>query len=360
MTLVLGNILLWLIRFGILAMSHKDRKNTLDLSYDYIGHFGSYAIAFTLLISTLAWFTAQTTLASHALTFLIPINEGPNINLFIQMSVALGILSTLLCMEGIVVLRFLSVISLPFLIIALIIILFTSPNATIPPSTLPFTLAGLPLVLGTNLGITADLPTFFRHSRSWKSSIAALSMIQIVSLALGIGALYLGSIIKPWFGLDEHAAFLYAATPLRMSLIVLIGVSAICANVANVYSASVGWEVIAPVLAGRKEYLILGLGLTLIFILIGDIVSMELLLNMTDAALVNLTLIFILGYLIRKFHHHSPSPKLRGLYFLSWSLATLLNMLQICHLILPHLSSLLISSAIILMTILMTPLFSSR
>ncbi|MBP9842188.1 MAG: hypothetical protein KBC64_07180 [Simkaniaceae bacterium] len=360
LTLILGNILLWFIRFGILSMSHPGRKSTLDLSRDYIGHFGSYAIAFALLLSTLAWFTAQTTLASHALTFLIPINEGPNINLFIQMSVALGILSTLFCMEGIVVLRYLSVICLPLLILALIVVLWASPSVSIAPTTLPFTLIGLPLVLGTNLGVTADLPTFFRHSRSWKTSLYALTIIQIMSLLLGISALYLSSIIKPWFGIDEHSTFLYAAMPLRLALIILIGISAVCANVANVYSASVGWEVIAPILAGRKEYLILGLGLTLIFILIGDLFPMELLLNITDAALVNLCLVFILGFLLRKFSHHIPSSKLQYMYFSSWALASFLNTFQLLGWMLPGILPVLLSVIIFIFTALMAPIFSSH
>ncbi len=67
---------------------------------------------------------------------------------------------------------------------------------------------------------------------------------------------------------------------LDFSLIVFVFLSVICANVANVYSASVGWEVLAPsALVGRKEYLILGLGLTVIFIFVSNLFSVELLLN---------------------------------------------------------------------------------
>src|SRR5882672_6201963 len=67
-TVIVGNAILWFLRLGILSMSHTHRKSTLDISRDYLGHFGSYFIAILLIASTFAWFITQTTAASDALT----------------------------------------------------------------------------------------------------------------------------------------------------------------------------------------------------------------------------------------------------------------------------------------------------
>lgn len=345
LTLILANIILWFIRFGIISMSFRGRKSTLDVARDYLGKIGSYCIAFVLLASTLAWFIAQTTLAAKAINFFIPLKENVAINQFVQISVVLGICSTLLCMEGMPVLKWLSVIALPIVLVAFILALITIPIEFATDGKNVISLQGLALVLGTNLGITADLPTFFRHSGSWKNSVKALTIIQIMTLLLGVGALFFGSLIHPWLGIKEGADF--ENTLLKSSLIVIVFVSVICANVSNVYSASVGWELVAPVLAGRKEYLILGLGLTIIFILIANIFSMDLLLQTTDVCLVNLALVLILSFIIRRFEHHPPDLFEKTTYCIAWVVASLVNILQFLNVIAWE-STLLVATTLIL------------
>ncbi|NGX41137.1 MAG: hypothetical protein KR126chlam4_00975 [Candidatus Anoxychlamydiales bacterium] len=275
LTLLIGNIILWIIRYAIIIMGHDGRKSVLDVAYVYLGKFGTYFIAILLLVATLAWFVMQTTIATNALNTLFPIKEPEEINKFAQIGVFIGIICTLLCMNGMVLLRWLSVISFPIILIAFIAIIFTS-NPTIPADvTSGISLAGLPIILGTNLGITADLPTFFRHSNSLKDSLYALTAIQLFTLVFGLAALFLGAAITPWLGTHQNISFTSPSLILKISLISLIFFSTICTNVANVYSASVGWELIAPILAGIKEYLILGLGLTIIFILIANIFSLN-------------------------------------------------------------------------------------
>lgn len=351
LTLLVGNALLWVIRLGIVAMSHKDRKSTLDISREYVGEFGGYLIALLLLASTLAWFIVQTTIASNSLTFLIPVHEASSINRFVQTSVLLGIISTLCCMEGIVALRWLTTFSFPILVIALSVIIFVVPHPKITFDNISISLSGLFLLLATNLGVTADLPTFFRHSRSWKSSMRALVIIQIVSFFLGVGGLYLGEIINPWFGIYEKENIILTMDWPKIFLLILIFVSAICANVGNVYSASVGWELIAPIFAGRKEYLILGLGSTIIFILVGNIFSLDVMLMVTDNSLVNLCIILVIGYLLSLFNKAAPDFTQQVTYFIAWLLATAFNVLYATHLIRPIQIPLIVEITIILIVI---------
>lgn len=348
-TLILGNALLWVIRYFIIIMSYKERKSTLDISLDYVGKVGGYFVAIFLLLSSVFWYIEQTTLASNALIFLVPIHENAEISKFIQYSVLLGIISTLLCMDGIVIIRWLCVVLLPLLGVAFVCTLFFSSTPALDFKDNGMYFAGLPLVLGTNLGVTADLPTFFRHAKSKMACIHALTIIQLISLALSIAGIFLGTVIKPWFGVSQEQFTGSYNTLLRISLSALVFFSVVCANVANVYSASVGWEIIAPVLAGRKEYLILGLGLSAVYILTGDLFSTSSFLDAADSGLVNLCIVLILGYFVSK----AFPTKLyeHWVYFIGWLLATLLNILQSFKVILPNISLTIAGPAVIILII---------
>ena len=329
-TLIIGNLILWTIRLAIICMSHEGRKNVLDVSYEYLGRFGSYFIAILLLVSTLAWFVVETTVASDALVRLIPMEGGMGINQFFQIGVLLGILSTLLCMDGMIVLRWFSTLCLPVLFIALLGVLFNASYEIPPQKTHSISLAGLPIFLATNLGVSADLPTFFRHSHSLRSSLNALTAIQLVSLAIGLVGLFLGSIIVPWNGIATTMDFQSASWALKGSLTVLIFLSVIAANVCSVYSASVGWELVAPALAGIKEYLLIGLGASIGFVLITNVFSLNFLEIATGACLVNLCLIFVIAYLLRFVSRRPPATRYeQNTYFIAWFLSSLANMFQI-------------------------------
>jgi len=169
LTIIVGNTILWFIRLGIIAMGYTKRQSTLGIARDYLGKTGSYFVAMLLLLSTLFWFITQTTTGSLSITHLLHIEESARINQFMQVGVLLGTLSTLFCMGGIVLLRKLSMFAFPILAIAFIMILYLLPERSLSTNSHSLSLAGLTLVLATNLGITADLPTFFRHSRSWQN-----------------------------------------------------------------------------------------------------------------------------------------------------------------------------------------------
>jgi purine-cytosine permease-like protein len=328
LTILIGNAIMWFIRFGIIAMSYEGRKSALDLAREYLGRTGSYFIAILLLVSTFAWFIAQTTAASTTLTQLITIRENPEIDQFIQVSVLLGLFSTLLCMNGMVLLRRLSIVSFPILLLMFLCILYALPHNP-QMNTNPLSLSGLALVLATNLGTTSDMPTFFRHSKSWEESIKALTLTQLISLVFGLASLFLGSIVNGFFEINNTLILSENSLLLRASLLIFIFLTAVCTNVANVYSASVGWELVAPrTLIGKREYLILGLSLTILFILLSNIFSPMYLLETSDSALVNFCLVLVAAYLHIRFRGIKPARFQRLVYFSAWLLSTAANIAQ--------------------------------
>jgi purine-cytosine permease-like protein len=330
-------------------MSYEKKQSTLDISREYMGNIGNYFIAILLLASTFAWFVTQTTSASTSITGLLSLNEDPNIDQFFQVSVFLGILSTFFCMGGMALLRKLSTFCFPVLVIAFFVVLYTLPRNSAYENTNPLSLYGLALVLATNLGITADLPTFFRHSHSWGASIRALTIVQLASLTLGLCSLALGPIISGVFEIDHAAVVSSGNHILRGTIIGFILLSVVCANVANVYAASVGWELVAPkALVGRKELFILGLGLTTIFILITGLFSLEFLLDFSDDSLVNLSLVLLFGYIISRLQKSPPRFFEQMTYFSAWLFATVVNFFQALAVMLSGYTSIAVSTAVII------------
>jgi len=331
LTILIAYAILWFIRLGIVLMSHEKRQSTLDISRAYLGNVGSHFIGVLLLVSTLAWFIVQTTAATRTLTHLLVIRENPNIDQFVQVGVFLGVCSTFLCMKGIVALREFTKWVFPVFILAFVAALWSSPFPMPKAGETVFSLSGIGIILATNLGITADLPTFFRHSQSLRTSVIALTVIQLVSLALAVCGLYIGSVLTGSFEINEAAVLGTGSALLRVSLIVFVFLSVLCANVANVYSASVGWEVVAPsALVGHKEYAILGFGLTLFFLLASELFSMQFLLSVSDYSLVNLCVVLILGYVIARITKKRPGFFDQGVYFAAWLLSTGVNTWQFC------------------------------
>lgn len=327
LTLLLGNGILWVIRLIIVQMSYSNRKSTLDISQDYFGKLGSYFIAILLIASSLAWFITQTTWASHALVDFLPLSEKGGINRFFQVSVILGILSTFLCLDGIVTLRRYATFAFPVLFIVLVALIFFSPSPSFPVENDTVGIVGLPFLLSTSIAISAEFPTFFRHSRSKRESLIALTVIQLISFVIGLAVFFLGNSLDLFLGIELDGIPSSQNLISNVLLIILMVLLVVSSNVANVYSASVGWELIAPkALTGRKEYLILGLGLTTVFICIANLVSLDFLLEFSDNSLINLCGLLVVAYSLKKIEdNRDPSFSRKVIYFLAWAIATILN-----------------------------------
>ena len=296
--LFFGNIVIWLFAFSIVQMSANTTKNTLDNVRDYLGSTGSWTVGIVLLISTLAYYVTQTNLTTEIILSLFPFKEGYAINQFFQFGVVLGIVSVLSIMPGINGLRWLATIAFPIIMLAFLGLLFFIPSSNPLTVTILPSLGSIAIALGTSLSVAVDYPTFFQHSKSKKSSIIAVTAIQIITFLIGIGGLYLGQYIGATHNLSGWDVVINDALFVKILFFLMVVLSCLCVNTVNVYSASIAWELIAPkILLGKKEYTILGLGLTSFFILTTGILSVEFLLTLTAGPLTNLCFILVCGYL---------------------------------------------------------------
>lgn len=354
LVLLISNIISWVIRYYLIVMCSNGRKSVMDIVEDYFGRVwilgrgGVYLIAVLLLLTAMALFLEGTTLQSNALVSLFPLNEGPDIDPFMQIGVLIGILSTIFCARGMVVLRKLSTAALPIILIALGILVMTSFSSIefIPHRS--FSLSALPKVLAINLAVTADLPTFFRHSRSWNSSMKALTAIQILSFLIGIAGLYLVSMINPSSGIPNVTGIISTDSFSKLAFILLVVFSGIGANISNIYASSVGWETFAPLsLVGKKEYLIIGFLITLFYLSVAGLIPTGVFVSITSDSVVNLTIVFVLGFFISKLLTRPLDRSDRSILFFSWLISTVLNIGQNIGVVPFETSSLVISCLLI-------------
>lgn len=317
--LLFSSLLIWLLSYAIISMTANTTKNTLENTHDYLGHMGTYLVAFTLLTATIASFVLQTNDATLVVLRMLPITSAYHVNTFIQIGVGFGVISTLASMEGMKSLRWVALIFFPLLLTAFLIFLLFIPRNLSPVSiTSNFSLYSLVIALAVSLSVAVDYPTFFRHSLSKRSSLLAISLIQIISFLIGIGGLYLGKYIDLKTHISGWHAVFSTQLFLQILFLILIIISCLCVNMVNIYSASIAWEVVVPILAGRKEYTILGLGLTSAFVLITYLIPMHLMLKITEIILSNLCLVLVIGYLGKLWNRGVIAQSDKVIYCLAW------------------------------------------
>lgn len=317
--LLISTLLVWLLSYAIISMTAKTTKNTLENTRDYLGPAGAYLGAFTLLTSTIAWFILQTNAATLIVLRIVPIANYYHVNTFLQIGVGLGVLSTVACMEGINGLRRVATVALPIILAAFLGFLFLIHRSTDPVAIAKqFSIASLTLALAISLSAAVDYPTFFRHSRSKQDSIRAITLIQSITFLLGVGGLYLGKYIELSAHISGWGAVFTNQEIVQILFLIIIVLSCLCVNMVNVYSASIAWEMIVPIFAGRKEYTILGLGLTSAFVLITNLLPMHLMMEITEIILSNLCLVLVFGYLGKLWNHEAVRKLDKILYCLGW------------------------------------------
>ncbi|NGX53299.1 MAG: hypothetical protein K1000chlam4_00007 [Chlamydiae bacterium] len=322
--LLAGSILVWLVALTIITMTANTTKSTLDNTKDYLGRLGAYIVALTLITSTIGWFVLQTNVATKIILTLVPIVNSTHINSFLQIGVGLGILSTISCMEGMRGLRWVALISFPILLTAFGLFLFFIPTTATPISMLsPSSTGLLAFAFGTSLSISVDYPTFFRHSVSKRQSLIAVSAIQLITFLMGVGGLYLGDYIELTSHIQGWHVIFTGQLFMQILFLILVVLSCLCVNMVNVYSASIGWEMVVPIFAGRKEYTILGLGLTSAFVLTTNIIPMHFLMKITEVILSNLCLVLVFAYFGKKLLNRPVVPRLdQALYLIGWILGS--------------------------------------
>jgi cytosine permease len=220
-------------------------------------------------------------------------------DLIIRIGAALGFLSALLSMGGIKIIKWVNIISLPFLIFYHLFSIMTSENDIILNYDLNISLPIINSIILFFLPGTINLPTFFRHSRSLADSYLALTLMAIFYTFFQISSFWLkvNESIVPDFSYYINSKIL-----LNYFFIIFIILITISNLLVNIYFASASWEFIAKIFnqkfKGSKEYAIIGLIGTAAYTFIQISSPMKLLIDLANLFLANLGFVLIMTFLL--------------------------------------------------------------
>jgi purine-cytosine permease-like protein len=300
-SILLGNLILWLIGISVISMVERSQANAIDNFKNYVGNYGGIFAALVLIAAFLNWFAFQINFSIAELQCLFKFDhEGTGI----RIGAALGVLTALLSVGGIRLLKWLSVFSLP--------LLFCYHLYSVLTSNVSFSFKGtwglsFPAVIMTVLMLlpgVINFPTFFRHARSKVHSYLAISLIYLLISFFEISMIWMRFSIRDGGGLILIAFF----------VILLL---TIC-NLLNIYLASACWKVFVPQYGGGKEFAIIGLMGTLTYTFIQISTPVQFLMDLTNAYLSSLGVVLLMAYLIRIIVRHRPRPFEKMISFAAW------------------------------------------
>lgn len=171
--IVIGNIFLFTLSVVYVVMTVRNRKTTMENAKEYFGDSGGKLFSMMMALSLTGWFAVQLNL--------ITIGLGQLGLSFIGLNLLVGAVITITALRGIKSLQTLSDISVPFLIATLCCTLWKSDIKTIE---LPFTFSAISMVIAASIAAVVDLPTYFRHAKSERDGIIAVSVLFLLAIPL--------------------------------------------------------------------------------------------------------------------------------------------------------------------------------
>lgn len=172
-SIVIANLILWLISIIIISMSYKTRSNAVQNVNNYMGKYGAYFKRFILSTAFLLWFPYQLQSTLPLLEVYFSTKTLP------FLGIGLALLTTFLSVGGIRFIKWSCTISFPVVFFYYIYALVNRPDSSPEISSFGISLTAVLTSLGVFLPFAVNSPTFFRHSRSRADSYLSLTLIAI-------------------------------------------------------------------------------------------------------------------------------------------------------------------------------------
>jgi len=315
-SILIGNIILWLIGLGIIQMSNSEVNAIVNIG-DYLGKWSKFISALLIGTSFLIWFTLQSKSFSTLLgeVLLVPTRQE------LRLGAVMGVLTAILSMGGIKFIKWFNTISLPLLLLILTSLFFSSHHTKYANSyILTFSFSSILTIMMVTLPGIINLPTFFRHSRSKSHSFLALTMMTLFVALIQSFSVFLN--ISGPKGLASYNTI----------LIIIFGIiSLLSINIVNIYLASGVWEVITRRPADPRDYAAIGLVGTGAFAVLQALPAMTFLENSVNGFIACVGVILMIAFLIRIIVQHRPRKLERFISNSCWFIgcaASLISLIQ--------------------------------
>ncbi len=319
-SIIVGNLILWLIGLGIISMAYQDRINAVENIKNYIGKTGGILIALVLLFAFLAWYALQINHTIDTLGKLIHSNDQTSKNISIRIGAGFGFLTALLAIGGIKLLKRITLICLPLFIIYHFYSIFSS-DYSLASWTWSLSFPAIMITVLLLLPGIINLPTFFRHAHSRADSYLGLIFMTIFNTFLECSAIWIDFGQKLPAKDHLHYVTLYI-TPILIIILLLT-----CNNLMNIYFASACYETFIPHFSGTKGHAIMGLLGTAVYTFVQISPPIEFMVDLLNCYISNIGLVLLISFLIRVFIRHRPRRKEKLITLSSWIVGSMFGTL---------------------------------
>lgn len=250
-----GNAIVVLLALLMLWMTKHHPLTTMENAKRYFGPKATKWLGLCFIIALVGWFALQLNVVAQSVLYAFGI-EGTIVSALVTL--ALGAAIILGSLKGMRFLSHLSGVCALALIATLGVSFWLLPTAPLPQfSSLLFSPAAVSLVFGSVLVAIIDMPSYFRHMRSFKEGVLAVICVFGIAVPLleGIGLYFAMHYTAP----DLLAALLQPnALVWKAWVILFVAIAGWSTNHCNLYSAHMGTVALFPRL--KDSHVILGLG----------------------------------------------------------------------------------------------------
>lgn len=245
-----GNVLLLMMGVVSASSSALHRKSTAECAIDVFGSKGKELFAGAMVFSMIGWFAIQLNIMTSSF-------EGLQ-DYGIIFNILLGCIITIIGIRGMSSLNALATLSMPFLLMTIGYALYSVNGSPMILQNEELTLSGMSLVLACGIAAVIDLPTFFRLATTRQDGIIAACLLfgLVLPLVEGVG-LYLFMHSQ-----GEHLLQVLVLPNSGMLwkgwVITFLILAGWTTNNANLYSATVSLETLAPRLSEKSRTLLIG------------------------------------------------------------------------------------------------------
>ncbi|MBI3508796.1 MAG: hypothetical protein HY069_04115, partial [Chlamydiia bacterium] len=176
-SILVGNLMLWLIAMAIISMAFEGRSNAIENARSYLGKYGAFFMAFVLLLAFLNWYVLQINASVPLIGRYFQIEDRASI---VRIGVGLGFLTALLSVDGIRIIKWATTATLPAILAYYVYAMIESNVVSHPLPSWGLSLSAILYAILIFLPGIVNLPTFFRHAKTRANGYLALTLMTLL------------------------------------------------------------------------------------------------------------------------------------------------------------------------------------
>ncbi|MBS0626376.1 MAG: hypothetical protein JSS32_10030 [Verrucomicrobia bacterium] len=309
-SIVVGNLILWIVGIAIISMSYENRINAIENASIYVGKYGGVIIAVILAFSLMSWFVFLISGTVKTLDHNLHLENFFSQNIIVRFGAGLGVLCALLSIGKINIIKWLSLFGFPIVFGCHLYAFFRGDYSSVD---LNISLAGVVTTILVYLPGIMTIPTVFRHSRSKADSFLGFSLTMIVIIIFQISGVFMPNSL-----FTEHGM----AFSIFLTLFLIV-YPLICNNLLNIYLASACWDTFMTQSGGVKGSVLFGLFGAAFYTFIQISPPINFVNDLMNSCLSNFGIVLLISFLVETVIKHRPRRLARLMNLIAWLIGCL-------------------------------------